>query len=99
MFADRFTEGLTDLGVFARKLEGAFRDADAARGDIDASELEAARGLEEALAFDAADQVRRGTEYLGHGRRDSTPCHAQGLRNRSGEYVGPNISQEVHASR
>ena len=57
MLADRLAEGLADLGVFARKLERAFGNADAARGDIDASEFEPARRLEEALAFDAADQM------------------------------------------
>ena len=38
-------------------LQRAFRDADAARGDVDAAELEPAGGLVEALALDAADQM------------------------------------------
>ena len=39
------------------ELQRALGDADAARGDVDAAELQPAGDLEEAPAFDAADQV------------------------------------------
>ena len=57
VLADRLAEGLAHLGILGRELQRAFRHADAARGDVDAPELQPARRLVEALAFDAADQV------------------------------------------
>ena len=57
VLADRLAEGLAHLGVLGGELERALGDADAARGDVDAAELQPARRLVEALALDAADQV------------------------------------------
>src|SRR6185437_4483311 len=59
MIADRLAEGLATLGVARRERERALRDADPPRRDVDAAELEPARGLVEALAFPLADQIVR----------------------------------------
>src|SRR5215208_4362004 len=63
VLADRLAEGLSDLGVFRCETEGAFRNADAARCDVDASELETAGRLIEALAL-LADQVVPGEPVI-----------------------------------
>ena len=57
VLADRLAEGLAHLRVLGRELQRAFGDADAARGDVDAAELEPAGRLVEALPLDPADQV------------------------------------------
>ena len=57
VLGDRLAEGLAHLGIFGRELQRAFRHPDAARGHVDAPELQSAGRLIEALAFDAADQV------------------------------------------
>ena len=57
MLGDRLAEGVAHLRVFGREPQRAFGDADAARRDVDAPELEPAGRLVEALAFDLADQV------------------------------------------
>src|SRR5436190_8746732 len=54
---DRLAESAALLRVAKRHLERALGDAGAARGDVDAAELEAAGSLHEALALDAAEQV------------------------------------------
>src|SRR5262249_54269519 len=54
---DRLAEGAAGPRIFGREPQRAFGDADAARGDIDASELKPAGRLVEALALDLADQV------------------------------------------
>src|SRR5262249_6014145 len=57
VLADRLAEGLADLGVARGEPQRALGDAHAARRDIDAAELEAARDLGEAAALDLADQM------------------------------------------
>src|SRR5262249_31994437 len=57
VLADRLAEGPADLGILGGKPQRPLGDADAARGDVDAPELEAAGGLEEAAALHAADQM------------------------------------------
>ena len=57
MLGDGLAERAADLRVFGREPQRAFRDADAAGGDVDASELQAAGRLVEALALEVADQV------------------------------------------
>ncbi len=46
VLADRLAEGLAHLRVLGRELQRALGDADAARGDVDAAELEPARDLD-----------------------------------------------------
>src|SRR4051794_35218137 len=50
MLGDRLAEGLALLAVAQGELEGALGDADAAGGDIDATDLERVHHLHEALA-------------------------------------------------
>ena len=57
MLGDRLAEGVAHLRVVGREPQRAFGDADAARRDVDAPELEPAGRLIEALALDLADQV------------------------------------------
>ena len=57
VLADRLAEGLAQLRVVGGELQRALGDADAARRDVDAAELEPARHLGEAAALDLADQV------------------------------------------
>jgi hypothetical protein len=59
MLGDRLAHRLAQLGILRGEPQRAFRHADAARGDVDAAEFQAAGRLEKALAFDPADQVRR----------------------------------------
>ena len=55
----RLAELLAVLGVAQAELERALRDADGAGGGLDAGALEGLHQLLEALALDAAEQVRR----------------------------------------
>ena len=57
MLADRFAEGLADLGVFHRQPQRTFGDPDAARGDVDAAKFESARGLEETAMSGGEQQI------------------------------------------
>ena len=57
MLADRLAEGLAFLGIAHRLVEARLGHADAARGDVDAAELEAAQRVLQALAFFAADKL------------------------------------------
>src|SRR6185436_5064857 len=58
MLRDRLAEGLARLRVLDRIVERCLGDARAARGDVDAPELETADRTVEALAL-AADEIRR----------------------------------------
>src|SRR5262249_26117239 len=57
VLGNRLAEGATHLRVLRRHPQRAFGNAGAARGDVDAAELEPAGRLVEALAFHFADQV------------------------------------------
>src|SRR5262249_34826601 len=57
VLADRLAKSLAHLRIFAGELQRTLRNADAARGDVDAAQLQPARDLEEAPALDAADQI------------------------------------------
>ena len=54
MLANRLAEGLALLAVLDGLLEGGLGDADGARRDVDATDLEAAHHLDESLSFPAA---------------------------------------------
>ena len=57
MLADRLAEGLALLGVAHRLVEAGLGDADAARGHVDAAQLQAAESVLETLALDSADEL------------------------------------------
>src|SRR5262249_26463230 len=67
VLADRLAERLAHLSILRCELQRAFGYADAARRDVDAAELEAARCLIESLALDLSDQmVARNAIVLEH---------------------------------
>ena len=57
MLGNRLAEGLALLGVAHRLVEAGLGDADAARGHVDAAQLQAAESVLEALALDPADEL------------------------------------------
>src|ERR1700754_1669129 len=86
-------DGFWLLAVFERQLQGPLGDADAARGDVDAADLERVHHLREALADAvgaAEDAVRRADVAVVDelGRLDALVAHLLGFR-RHGEAGAP----------
>src|SRR2546430_9453490 len=100
MPTDRLAEGLADLAVGERLVERRLRQSHAARGDVDAAELERAERLLEARSLLAADQpVGRNAIIFEHqlGRIDALVAELLELA-AHGEAVALLGEEQAHAA-